>query len=406
MTTRLQEKRMAFEAKRGNEGRAENSPYEDVKAKLGKWLHVSDPEAVEIILATAVATYLKGDPLWVLLVGPSGGGKTEILNMFTDAEDVMVLSKMTSHTLMSGLSTVKEGEDLIYQLDGKLLVIKDLAPILEMGRDEQKEVLSDLRDAFDGLVVRAWGSGKPRTEWRGKFGLIAAATAAIDKHWKFFTELGERYLRINLHTDAEKQTHAALEKMGQEDEMREEMRIAGRELMAHYKGLDSSTKLPEYFRVMVGNLANAIAVLRTHVSRSRDHEIQYMPQPEVGTRLGKELLKLAEAATFLKGLKEPGDEQYELLLRAATDSIPTRRSAVLAALLQGKCSQADIKEATSIPLSTVKHELEDLRMLGVTIWDNSDKEWHLVEEFEQKLRESDLADALTRNVPPAAKEDK
>ena len=45
-------------------------------------------------------------------------------------------------------------------------------------------------------------------------------------------------------------------------------------------------------------------------------------------------------------------------------------------------------------------------MLGVTIWDNSDKEWHLVEEFEQKLRESDLADALTRNVPPAAKEDK
>ena len=135
-------------------------PVEAMKAKLSRWLYIGDAEALDMILATAVAIFLKGDPLWTLVVGPSGGGKTELLSIFADSDDAMMLSKLTPHTLLSGLKTVQPGTDLIFQLNDKLLVIKDLAPILESGQDQQREIFSDLRDAYDGRVVKAWGSGK------------------------------------------------------------------------------------------------------------------------------------------------------------------------------------------------------------------------------------------------------
>lgn len=228
--------------------RSERSPAEVAKETLSKWLYIADPQALDIILATGAAIFLPGDPLWTLVIGPSGGGKTEMINMFSESEDTEVISKLTPNTLMSGLKDIKPGDDLIHTLSGKLVVIKDLAPILEMGRDAQREIFSDLRDAYDGLIRRVWGSGKEPAEWRGRFGLIAAATAAIDRNWKFFAELGERYCRVNLRTDPEAQTAAAIELMGKEDALREEIREAGRLLLATAK------KIGRWWRAVFASL--------------------------------------------------------------------------------------------------------------------------------------------------------
>jgi len=378
---------------------------ESVKVKLAQWQYLTDPEALEIVLATAVAIYLPGDPLWTLVVGPSGGGKTEMLSILADSEDVMMLSKLTSHTLMSGLTSVEQGADLIYQLNEKLLVIKDLAPILQLGKDEQKEILSDLRDAYDGYVKRAWGSGKGTQEWRGKFGLLATSTPAIDRQWMFVAELGERYVRINLHTKPEEQTRAALALQGQEDEMREQLRAAGKELMAHYKAAATTIapKTPMYYRYLVGELAQLTGVLRTGVIRDRQHDIQVIPQPEVGTRLGKQFLKLAESAAFLYYRDEPGEEEFELVLRAAIDAIPPRRQKVLAALLGGNTTVKEINSSTNIPNQSVKNELEDLALLGVASKcgkDDDEKGWAINERYVRQLEDTGLAEKITRDIPP------
>lgn len=47
----------------------------EVVAGFRRWLHLPDPGALYVILGTIAANKLPGDPVWLLLVGPSGGGK-------------------------------------------------------------------------------------------------------------------------------------------------------------------------------------------------------------------------------------------------------------------------------------------------------------------------------------------
>ena len=83
------------------------TPAGAFKRSLAEWLEIKDWEAVNIVMAMAAALYLPGDPVWTIVVGPSGGGKTELLMSFTGSEDVQLLSSLTSHTLLSGLQGKK-----------------------------------------------------------------------------------------------------------------------------------------------------------------------------------------------------------------------------------------------------------------------------------------------------------
>ena len=51
----------------------------DVVATFSRWLHLPDPSPLYAVLGTVAANRLDGDPVWLLLVGPPGGGKTELL---------------------------------------------------------------------------------------------------------------------------------------------------------------------------------------------------------------------------------------------------------------------------------------------------------------------------------------
>ena len=60
----------------------------DVLATFQRWLYLPDTDAVLAALAAVAANRLSGDPVWLLLIGPPGGGKTEILASLTGLPDV------------------------------------------------------------------------------------------------------------------------------------------------------------------------------------------------------------------------------------------------------------------------------------------------------------------------------
>ena len=155
--------------------------------------------------------------------------------------------------------------------------------------------------------------------------------------------------------------------------------------------------IPDHFKYAVADLAHVTAILRSHVIRDRQRYVQVAPQPEIGTRLGKQFLRLAQALGFLYH-RQLSDPEFGLVLRAASDAITKRRKVVIGALTEGKSELADIQRYTRQPKSSVREELEDLMLLGVARLD--EELWSMVPEFEDTLIDSGVAEKCTCKVPP------
>ncbi|MBA3328219.1 MAG: hypothetical protein H0T43_07950 [Solirubrobacterales bacterium] len=54
------------------------------------------------MLGTVAANLLDGDPVWLLVVGPPGGAKSEILQATAGLPDVHVAATLTEPALLSG----------------------------------------------------------------------------------------------------------------------------------------------------------------------------------------------------------------------------------------------------------------------------------------------------------------
>ena len=386
----------------GGENNGHRRYIDEFHTGIRRHLYIHDEEALDIVLATATANFIMGDPVWLLLVGPSGGGKTELLNMFIGSNHCQSISKFTKNTLLSGYTNLAPGHDLLFKIKDKLVIIKDLAPILEMGKDEQREIFSDLRDAYDGYVSKSWGTGQTTT-WEGKFGLIAAATDAVDQRSKLFGELRERFIRVNLLTDSKAQTAFAMRRIGSEERFRAELKELGKGFLDHYQKV-SLTQSPVASSEVIDRISRLgvlIAQLRTPVIRNHSKQIEVFPNAEVGTRLSKQLMRLAQSSALLYESPEVnGMADYRLALRVAVDSIPKKRMKLISGLLEGESGASRISEVTSIPNSTVQYELEDLRMLGLITKSSTRDGWEIPDQVKDELTATGMAGFIHVKLPP------
>jgi hypothetical protein len=96
-------------ALRGREAVAEcirrQAPTTTVAEVLGtfrKWLYLCDPGVVYVPLGAVAANLMEGDPVWVMIVGPSSGGKTEIILAIVRLPYVRLGATLTEAALLSG----------------------------------------------------------------------------------------------------------------------------------------------------------------------------------------------------------------------------------------------------------------------------------------------------------------
>jgi hypothetical protein len=160
----------------------------EVHAAFGAWLELPPAEqgppheCVDMALATVIANRMDGDPLWVFLVAPPSGGKTEVIRALDEAGDVYPLSSLTAQTFASGFERKGTETSLLPKIDGKTLTMKDFGTVLTMYREKKAEILAQLREIYDGGFIKEFGNGKT-FRWSGKVGLLAGVTPIIDREY-------------------------------------------------------------------------------------------------------------------------------------------------------------------------------------------------------------------------------
>jgi hypothetical protein len=388
-----------------------------VKQKAMRFLHFSeeDQDVIDIAFATYVGNKLDGDPLWTCIVGPPASGKTEIIASMDGYEGVYLLSSLTPNTLLSGkISPSQDGRNasLLFRLDQKVVLVKDLTTIITLPKDTKGEVFSQLREIYDGSYSKAYGTGSTII-WRGKIGLLAGVTPAIDKQLAINQLLGERFLYYRMHTrDHPKAAKIAFERTTGIDRYREDFR---QEVWRFLAWLDANAQRDVIFNNDVKqsliNLAILCAHARSAVLRDRrDQTLQSMPEPEGPSRMVKQLSLLAKALAIVRGEGIIDWTIYAIVKKVARDSLPRLRLKMLEALWDllaegyevqnGKIvwpwhRTSEIAERANLPLATARLTLEDLMLLGLVkrapeakgsnahVWQPSKRmfEWGLESEF-------------------------
>jgi hypothetical protein len=345
---------------------APRGALQDCLAVMNRYLLLPEDTVVLYLLALVVANRLPGDPVWGFIVAPSGGAKTELLNSLSEIPETYALSDLTPQTFLSGY-TKKTQAGLLQRLEyGTVLVLKDFTTVLSMHRDSRRVILSQLREIADGSYRKEFGTGET-IAWEGKVGFIAGVTPVIDDYRSVYAVLGERFLQLRPPVPARtKLARAARRQVGTETEMRKQLRTAMARCVEGVR-LDRVPHWQEELGTAVDNLSTLCALARSGTVRDPYRkDLQLVPEPEVPTRLVKQLVKLGQGLAMLGGSLRVGAKEYEIVRRVALDTIPQIRWRVLSCLLQEEeVPTTEVARTIGLPVNTARGHLEDLVGLGL-----------------------------------------
>lgn len=379
-----------------------------------KFLFLKNTDGIQIMLATVMANAIEGDPIWMFLVAPPGSAKTEIIQSLAQCEKVYAISSLTPHALISGASWVGGSDpSIIPKLKDKVLGIKDFTTIMELRENERDEIFGILRDSYDGHCTKVFGNGIKRS-YESKFGIIAGVTPVIYQLDSQSQSLGERFLKFSIETNLKHSAEDEIIDRAISNINREKgMRITIAELVcrfvewkyfeySHKKGLP---KISPEMKKNIISLAKFGSRMRGTVARDRyrSEMIDSRPSSEIGSRLGKQLAKLAQALAFVNDRKEVNEEDYRLVKKCMLDTISQRMEDMVKYVYQNCPDKNDtvntrmVSQETKYPQSTVARCLSDMFMLEIVrrIGKSNKYEWTISPYMKKIIDEANIYKKLT-----------
>lgn len=345
--------------------------FEKLIEMQSKWVEMQQDlkDGWAVSLATCLGNEVSGEPLWIYLVGPPASGKTLILLSLQTAERCVFRSTITPAGLVSGFNTHPD-PSLLPKLDGRTAIFKDGTELLAMHQDARREAFSTLRGAYDGFVSKSFGNGVIR-EYKLHFNMLVGITPAI--HADNQATMGERFLKFEIREDlatVEAQIRAAASNLTYEEAMSEDMQEACNRFLNREVDDKKLPMINEDMMDRIVALSRMLGMLRAKVERTagRDPELAYRPTYELGTRIAKQMCKMARLLAFVYGLDAVDESVYRVIKKLAIDSsIGYHMDIVRNYMRDGNPGRSlpEVASMSRIPIDTCRARFKDLESLNV-----------------------------------------
>lgn len=283
---------------------------QEIKKEIEQYQYFEDTNIIDISIASIVATRLKlGDPVWLVIIGPSSGGKSQILRpmSLTDPKFLHRIDDLTENTLLSGGRAAGGGDvSLLNRIGSKgMLVVSDLTVLFSKASESRNAILSQLRMVYDGEMTKFVGTSEKPIAWKGYLGVLAGSTPSLYAHFEEVADMGERFIYYRMKPyNAEKATKLA---MGREISNRELDEKLGNIYNEYIKGVIKESadggkiELPIDVKERILKIAMFAERIRTpmHLDfRSRD--IDRIPVTAMPMRVALQLTTLAKALFIMR----------------------------------------------------------------------------------------------------------
>jgi DNA-binding transcriptional ArsR family regulator len=339
----------------------------ELHIKIRKYLYLEDTKTVDLILAIMISRLQEQAKLWLVLIGRSGDGKTELLKMLDDkGETTYIVKNMTENTLVNG-KRGREKEDLAPQLKNKVLMIPEMAQILSLNVEAKRKVFAQLRDLYDGEAGKISAETNKPIYKDLNVSFIGCSTPTIDKQIIIHNDLGTRELlyRTKDKDEVKLMTRIITNTLINKNKIREELRRNVIDFIdsKEYKSIEIKKEVLEDIK----KWALITAKLRAPADIDRSSgELTNPIYPEQPTRVLQQLL------TFYRALKSL-DEEYsderalEIIKELATSSGNQIRIKVLMKLLEEKeeHTKRQLANKMDIDYRTVYGQLNALTNMGL-----------------------------------------
>ena len=379
---------------------------QELHQKLGELLYIEDYGMIDIVCASIIANSLKlGDPVWLTLIGPSSGGKSQIIRPFGAATKLIHrIDDLTPNTLLSGSLGI-EGSLLGRIGPHGIISMDDLTVLFSKNAEARGEILSQFRMLYDGAMTKSSGNRKEAIVWKGYLGMISGSTPSIYRYFAEVADMGERFINYRMKSFDK---HKAVKFISDNNMTAKELDDSISEILKEFMSerlqdpdVKKFTTLSREVVQVIENISEHSTLMRTavHVDE-RSGFVDEFPEPEMPFRVQKQLTYVAQGLQAMNG--GPLTEDMIATLEWTAWSLANdKRRAYLRYLVgledEGKYLTArNVSACTGLATTIVEKGLDQFQALGVIKLregeKGSDRRWELCNK--------ELAKIVRRLDPP------
>lgn len=317
---------------------------------------------------------------------------TELINIFSKVPFVTQVSDLTPNTFLSGMAGSSKEASLLNRLGLNFVItMKDFTTILSKAPESQEAIIAQMREIYDGHLVKETGTGKTLT-WgpNGKATFLMATTEGIYSVQEKFADMGTRAINYVLKPqDRIATTKRALRKSSSLN--REKIAIQDAVLEFIMEKLKKiPTELPdvdEKLEDQIIEVANFSSICRSVVKRDYRGEKSLALSAEMPMRMAKQLLSSAQLLTFVNDgvLTQP---LIDCVFKTGFDSIPKQRRLILEVMAKYvRVNVVSVATLINYKPERAREWIEDLNMFGVCdrIQRGQKEFWEMKHEYRQVM---------------------